>query len=126
MIEKIMVKKIKSKYNFNQTIEILKKAIVDLKWNISAEHNMKEKINKNIYIIELCNKKYAKEILSNSKNYWVSAMMPCRLAVCKEKDGVYVYSMNMKLFLYILSGKMKEIFEKVVKDEEKIIKSITE
>jgi len=126
MISKVMIKKLKSKYGYEETIEKLKDAIVNNGWSIPSEHNMEEKVGKKIYIIELCKQEYAKQILSDEKNYWVTAMMPCRVGICEEKDGVYLYSMNMKLLANFLSGDVKKTFKKVAEEEEKILKEVIE
>ena len=74
---------------------------------------MEEKVDKKIYIIELCKQEYAKQVLNDEKNYWVTAMMPCRVGICDENDGVYLYSMNMKLLTNFLSSDIKKIFKKM-------------
>jgi len=120
-----LVKRLKSKYDYDETIKRIKEAIVNYGWSVPAEHNMEDKVNKKIYIIELCNKELASKVLSNEKNYWVSSMMPCRLSVCKEKDGVYIYTMNMKLMLNFLPFELKNVFKEVIETEEKILKEVT-
>jgi len=116
-----MVKKLKSKYGYEETIKKLKDIIMNHNWSIPSEYNMEEKVGRRIYIIELCKQEYAKQALSDEKNYWVSAMMPCRIGICEEKDGVCLYSMNMKLLTNFLSSDIKKIFKKVAEEEEKIL-----
>jgi uncharacterized protein (DUF302 family) len=126
MINKIMIKKFKSKYGYKETIEKLKNAIVSNGWSIPSEHNMEEKVGKKIYIIELCKQEYAKQALEKEQNYWITAMMPCRIGICEEKDGVYLYTMNIKFMSVFLHGDLKKVFKNVAEEEEKIIKELIE
>jgi uncharacterized protein (DUF302 family) len=124
MMGKIFVKGRRSRYSFQETIEKIKKKAEELGWNIPAEHNMEEKLGRKVYIIELCKKEYAESVLSDERNYWVSAMMPCRIAVCEEQEGVKVYSMNMKLMTRFLFGDVKKVFKKVVEEEREILREV--
>ena len=116
-----MIKKLKSNYNFEETIERLKKFAEEYGWNISGEHNPGKYHNKNLRNIEICKSEYAKKILEKEENYWVVPMMPCRIAICEEKDCVYVYVMNLKLMSKFLLGDIKKTFKKAIEEEEEII-----
>ncbi len=116
-----MIKKLKSNYGFEETIERLKKFALEYGWSISGEHNPGKYHNKNLRNIEICKSEYAKKILEKEENFWVVPMMPCRISVCEEKDGVYVYVMNLKLMSKFLIGDIKKIFKKAIMEEEEII-----
>ena len=120
-----LVEVVKSKYGFDETVEALKKASEENGWNVANKLDMRESpLGKEIVIIEICKRDVASQVLSREENFWVSAMMPCRISVCKQRDGVYVYRMNTKAFSNMVRGEMAEIFKGIAEEEEKIVKSV--
>ena len=97
-----MVKVVKSKYPYEETVERLKAKTKELGWNVIGEHDLAEKVGVKLTIIEVCNKDFAKKALEKPEHRWISAFMPCHFSVVENPDGVYVYCMNMGLFAKML------------------------
>ena len=114
----------KSKYSYEETIEKIKAKVEEIGWSVVAEHDMEKKVGVRVYIIELCNKEFAKKALEKPENRWISAFMPCRLAVADNPDGVYVYGMNMGAFAGMAPGELAEILKKVSEVDEAILSSV--
>ena len=74
-----------------------------------------------VRIVELCNAKYAKDILTTNPE--VSTLMPCAWGVYKGKDGkVYISGMNMGLMGKMFGGNIARVMgESVSQDEEKML-----
>ncbi len=123
-IMKQMVKGVKSKYGFEETIERLKKRIDGLGWTIIGEHDFREKVGINFTVIEICNRDFAVKAIEKPENRWISAMMPCKFSVIEMPDGVYVFGMNMGLFAKMVPGELGELLSEVAEVDEKIITSI--
>ncbi|WP_456423555.1 DUF302 domain-containing protein [Thermococcus sp.] len=119
-----MVKVVKSKYTFKETIERIKEKTKELGWNVIGEHDLAGKVGVKLTIIEVCNKDFAKKVLEKPENRWISAFMPCHFSVVENPDGVYVYCMNMGLFAKMIPGELGEILSEVSKVDEEIVGSI--
>lgn len=121
-----------SRYNsVEETCKQLKVAIEANGWQCPAIRNMnmamKEQgveMERQVRIVELCNAKYAKDILMTNPE--VSTLMPCAWGVYKEKDGkVYISGMNMGLMGKMFGGNIAKIMGSLVsKDEKQMLKDI--
>ena len=81
-------------------------------------------MGKDIVIVEICKEEFARKVLESEEMYWISAMMPCRFGICRQKNGVFVYEVNMETFAQMIGGEVKEVLSKVAEDEIEILKEI--
>ncbi len=123
-IMKQMVKGVKSKYGFEETVEKLKKKTEELGWTVIGEYDFREKVRIPFAIIEVCNKEFATKAISKPENGWISAMMPCKFSIIEMPDGIYVFGMNMGLFAKMISGELGELLSEVSEIDEKIISTV--
>ena len=123
-IMKQMVKGVKSKYGFEETVERLKKKTEELGWTVIGEYDFREKVGIPFAIIEVCNKEFATKAISKPENRWISAMMPCKFSIIEMPDGIYVFGMNMGLFAKMISGELGELLSEVSEIDEKIISTV--
>ncbi|MDY0104162.1 MAG: DUF302 domain-containing protein [Lentimicrobium sp.] len=100
-----------SQYNFDETVDILSKQIVEHGWKITATHDLQETMKKNgkevlsVKVIELCNPGHAFNILSKDDLLNVSPMLPCRISVYEKTDGkTYISRMNAPAFAEMIGG----------------------
>jgi uncharacterized protein (DUF302 family) len=110
-----------SKFNFEQSVEALEKAILESgTWRIPAKHDLqatlikngKDKVN-NVIVFEICSPDLAEKILKTDDERVVSNMMPCRIAVYDKTDGKTYYSrMN--------SGLLAKPMGKITREQMKI------
>ncbi len=121
---KQMVKGVKSRYGFEETLERLKKETEEVGWTVIGEYDFREKVGIQFAIIEVCNRDFATRAVSKPENRWVSAMMPCKFSVIEMPDGVYVFGMNMGLFVKMVPGELGELLSEVAEIDEKIISAV--
>ncbi|EEB73541.1 DUF302 domain-containing protein [Thermococcus sp. AM4] len=119
-----MIKVVKSRYPYGETVERIKEKTKELGWSVIGEHDLAEKIGVKLTIIEVCNKDFARKALEKPENRWISAFMPCHFSVVENPDGVYVYCMNMGLFAKMAPPELGEVLSEVSKVDEEIVSSI--
>jgi uncharacterized protein (DUF302 family) len=121
-----------SRYDsIDETCNRLKAAIEANGWESPAIRNMNNSMakqgihmDKQVRIVELCNAKYAKDVLMTNPE--VSTLMPCAWGVYEGKDGkIYLSGMNMGLMGKMFGGNIAKVMGGAVsKDEEKILKDV--
>jgi len=121
---KQMVKGVKSKHGFEETLGRIKKKVDELGWSVIGEHDFTEKLGIRFAIVEICNREFAKKALEKPENRWISAMMPCKFSIIEMPDGVYVFGMNMGLFAKMVPGELGELLSEVAKIDEELINSV--
>ena len=119
-----IVRGVKSRYGFEETIERLKKKTEELGWSVIGEYDFGEKVGIDFAIIEVCNREFATKAISKPENRWISAMMPCKFSVIEMPDGIYVFGVNMRLFAEMVSGELGELLSEVAEIDEKIISAV--
>ncbi|AMQ19367.1 DUF302 domain-containing protein [Thermococcus peptonophilus] len=121
---KQMVKGVKSKYSFEETIKKMKEKVEGLGWKVIGEYDFKDKLGIGFAVLEVCNKDFAAKAVGKPENRWISAMMPCRFSVIEMPDGIYVFGMNMGLFSQMVSGELGELLKEVAKIDEEIMSAV--
>ena len=100
-------------------------------WKSPAVRNMNKSIakydiqmDKQVRIVELCNAKYAKDVLTTNPE--VSTLMPCSWGVYEGTDGkIYISGMNMGLMGKMFGGNIAKVMgESVAKDEKRMLKEV--
>jgi uncharacterized protein (DUF302 family) len=120
-------------FDFDRTVSELEKRVVENGWVLSggkaadmnksmAEHGVDFKPR--VKLIKLCKPEYAKSVLETDR--YVSAMMPCTMAVWEGDDGeVYLSKINMGLMAKMFGGNISKVMgKKVVDDENKILEGL--
>lgn len=120
-----------SKYDFDKTVEVLIQSIEDHNWKLPAVHDLKETMHKygkdvrNVKVFELCHPDHAEQILRESDERIVSAMMPCRIAIYEKDDGkVYISRMNSSLMASTMGGVIKKTMSVAAAENEDILDAI--
>ena len=115
------VKCVESCYGFEETVEKLKNESERKGWKVVNVIDLRKSLGKDVVILEICKSEFAKKVLDDERNYWISAMMPCRLSVCKQSEGVFVYGVNMDAFAQMIGGELGNLLSDVAKEEEEIV-----
>ncbi|TCD47688.1 DUF302 domain-containing protein [Chlorobium sp. N1] len=111
-----------------ETCAALKNSIEANDWQSPATRNMTASIakqgvtlDKQVSIVELCNAKYAQEVLATNPE--VSTLMPCAWGVYEgEGDKIYITGMNMGLMAKIFGGNIARVMGgSVAADEERML-----
>lgn len=120
-----------SKYDFDKTVEVFEKEVVDAGWKIAGLHDMKEILAKfdhdviNIKIFELCSSKYSALILKEDDERIVSPLMPCRVAIYEKSDGkTYITRMNSSLMAAPFGGLIKDVMDLAASETEVILEKV--
>lgn len=126
----IILKENVSRYNFEQSVETLEKAILESgTWRIPAKHDLqatllkngKDEVN-NVIVFEICNPDLAEKILKTDDERVVSNMMPCRIAVYDKTDGkTYFSRMNSGLLAKPMGKITREQMQIAADDVERFL-----
>lgn len=112
-----------SKYNLDETIEILEEAITNGGWKISIVHDLQETLRKSsisvlpLKVMELCNPKYSSQILGPDDLRIYSSLMPCRISIYEKTDGkTYISTMAAKQMAEQIGGTVQKVMTEAYKD----------
>ncbi len=129
VMPKLMIVTYKSNYDFDTTVKKIEENIKKSPgWNHKntdflhqeIERNTSYNLGKRIAGIKLCHGNYAFNILQKEKNRFVTAIMPCNIAVWEGDDNnTYISEMNIPLMGRLFGGDISKIMVKGVAPEEK-------
>ncbi len=124
---KMMIKEIKSPYDFDKTVNEIIKRAKELGWNVPAIHDFGGKIREagmdvgKVKVIEICKPEYGAQMLKNDEEKLVSAFLPCGMGVYEKKDGsVYVAKRNVELFALMFGKNVGKALKEAAKEENRI------
>jgi uncharacterized protein (DUF302 family) len=127
---KMMIKEIKSPYDYEKTVETLVKRIDAAPgWHVVEVYDMNEEVLKNggttigkYTIVKYCSGKYASEMLSDDDRKSMGAMMPKAFAIYEKSDGqVYISTANGAVMGKLYGGETENIIERVSLEVEEIL-----
>ena len=121
----------RSKYSFEETINLLTELVPEYEWKIIQILDLQETMSKNgkevlpVKVVEMCKPDYAYQLLSDDSLRIYANMMPCRVSVYEKSDGnTYISRMNAALFAAQIGGVMQKVMGKAFDDVEIMIKKI--
>jgi uncharacterized protein (DUF302 family) len=129
----MMLKEIKSPFDFEKTVDVLTERInTQLGWHVVNIIDQNEAVTThggkkigNFKIVQYCNGKYSAEMLRGDDQKKVGAMMPKAFAVYEKSDGqVYISTANGMVMGKLFGGKTEEIIEKVSLEVENILRFV--
>lgn len=128
----MMLRKRRSRHNYQNTIAELT-AIIEKKqdWHVIAVNDYKEKTAafgklEPVGSMNICNPRYASQILTDDANRRVTAFMPLSVGVFEDKQGrVYVSQLNVGLMGRMFGGTIAEVMGMAGQDIGDAIKSVT-
>jgi len=127
----MLIKEIKSPYDYEKTIELIVERIDTVEnWHTITVYDMNEEVLKHggkpigkYSIIKYCSGKYASEMLASDDRKPMGAMMPKAFAVYEKADGqVYVSTANGAVMGKLYGGETEEIIERVSLEVEDILR----
>ncbi len=87
----------KSRFDFDQTVGMLKTAAEKDGWSVPAIHDLQQSLAKSgknvkpVKVIEICKPMYSGQMLELNDERIMSVMMPCRISVYEKNDGnIYI------------------------------------
>jgi uncharacterized protein (DUF302 family) len=76
--------------------------------------------------VNVCNPRYASQILKDDANRGVTAFMPLAIGVYEDKNGqVFVSQLNVRLLGMMFGGTIAEMMGKAGKDLNEVVASVT-
>lgn len=129
----MMIKELKSPYDFDKTVEVMAERINAAEgWivtdiidqNASVMDNGGESIG-NFKIIKYCHGAYSSRMLKTDDRKKIGNMMPKSFAIYQKSDGqVFVSTMNGAVMGKILGGETEDIIEEVGLEVEGMMRFI--
>ena len=117
-----------SPYSFDETVERISKAVEKHEWKMPAVHNLQETMQKfgkdvlPVKVFEICHPSHSSRILSTDHERFVSALMPCRIAVYNHSDGkTFVSRINSGQMAAGFGGIIEAVMKDATRDLEMII-----
>jgi len=117
--------RLKSSKSFDKTLEDLQTKVAENSFRVLHVHNVQETLKEkgfeieNYSIVEVCNAKFANEVLGTNKEYGV--LMPCKINVYSEKGETFL-SMPLPSVM-IEKFEMKGVDE-VAKNVEEVLTKV--
>ncbi len=132
MFPSMMITTKESRFGFEETVNMIDESSTDNGWAVLKEWDIgKRMINAGyedaprVKVIELCHAENTYNVLKNEDDMFVSAIMPCRMAVYERGDGkVFISRMNIGLISRLFSPNVKKVMSGVAEDDFKITKEI--
>ena len=127
----MLVKEIKSPYDFSKTVSVMSDRINAKEgWHVTEviDQNQEAIMNGgysigNYKIIKYCSGKYSADMLSADERKKIGNMMPKTFAVYEKSDGqVYVSTMNGAVMGKIFGGEIERIIEEVSLEVEDMMR----
>lgn len=118
----------KSAYAFQETLDRLKKEILENQFGVLYEVNLKEKIEgkgmdfkSNFTVMDVCNPKLAKDVLDEQIE--VGYFLPCKVVVYEKENSVYAGVLKPTILIDMVENdalkgaatEVEEILTKAVK-----------
>lgn len=119
-----------SRYSFEETVNTIVETAEENEWTVSHIYDLQASLKKKnydvapVYVLSLCNPKYANNILGTDDDRLVSAMMPCRVAVYEKGEKTYISMLNAELFARFLSKNAKQTIVDTSKETLEILKPV--
>jgi uncharacterized protein (DUF302 family) len=130
---KMMLKELKSPYDFNKTVQVMKNRINQKPgWHVTEIIDQNYEVKKhggfeigNFKIIKYCHGKFAADMLKDDDRKKIGNMMPKSFAIYEKSDGqVYVSTMNGGIIGKLFGGKTEQIIEESSLEIEDIMRFI--
>ena len=78
-----------------------------------------------VKVLELCHAENSYNVLKNEEDMFISAIMPCRMAVYEYDNGkTFISRMNIGLVSRFFSPNVRSVMKGVADDDEKILDGI--
>lgn len=129
----MMVKELKSPYDFDKTVSVMAERINNKPgWHVTSIIDQNKEAIENggfpigsFKIIKYCSGKYSAEMLKADDRKKIGNMMPKTFAVYEKSDGqVYVSTMNGGIMGKLFGGETENIIEKVSLEVEDMMRFI--
>ncbi|MCA9933431.1 MAG: DUF302 domain-containing protein [Ardenticatenaceae bacterium] len=127
LLPKLMLTVHKSKLGFEETVAAIDNEAKARQWKVPKIYDIQKTLQESghedmtrVKILSICQPHHAYNVLKNDADKFVTAIMPCRVAVYEDAQGnVNIAEMNMGLMSQFFSPTVRNIIGKHVAIEEK-------
>ncbi|MCA9970696.1 MAG: DUF302 domain-containing protein, partial [Anaerolineales bacterium] len=127
LMPKLMLQVHQSRFGFEETVAAIEEAAKSRGWKVPKVYDIQKTLQDaghadmtRVKIVSICQPHHAYNVLQDDADKFVTAIMPCRVAVYEDGQGrVQVAEMNMGLMSQFFSPAVREIIGKSVAVEEK-------
>jgi len=121
-----------SMFGMDETVEMIDKQADENGWAVAKIWDMTERMEKAgfedspaVKVLELCHAENSYNVLKNEEDMFISAIMPCRMAVYEYGNGrTFISRMNIGLVSRFFSPNVRRVMKGVADDDEKILDGI--
>ena len=128
----LMLLKQKSDRGYDETVALLSETLTKKQdWKVLTVNNYQKSTEafgeiEKVGSINICNPRYASEILTEDANRIVTALMPLAIGVFEDKKGqVFVSQMNIGLMGMMFGGTIADVMGKASKDLNEVVASVS-
>ena len=121
-----------SKYNFDETVDLLVAEAERREWKVPAVHDLQQSLAKfgkavnPVKVIEICKPEYSGQMLELNDERIMSVMMPCRISVYAKEDGkTYTAVVDGAEMAAGQPGKIAEVMKAASDETFEIVKTVT-
>lgn len=127
LMPKLMLEVHQSQLGFEETVSAIETAAKSRGWKVPKIYDIQKTLQESghadmsrVKILSICQPHHAYNVLLDDNDKFVTAIMPCRVAVYEDKQGIIkIAEMNMGLMSQFFGPKIKEIIGNHVAVEEK-------
>ena len=117
-----------SKFDFKETVEMLKLEAEKKTWKISGTHDLQQSLKVSgtdvlpVTVLAICHPKHSGKVLTLDDERIVSTLMPCRISVYQKSNGkTYISRLNSSTVAESFSGIISQVITEAGADIEEII-----
>jgi uncharacterized protein (DUF302 family) len=116
IMPQLMVSETQSPLSYEETLARIENNVTNGGWKVSALMRLDKSLAKEgkavlpVASMKICQPDYAEQILNDDGARFLSAMMPCSIAVYEKADGMtYISTMNAGLMGRMFGGTAAEV-----------------
>ena len=119
-----------SPLGFDETVAHIEKKIEEAGWKMPKVYDLQKSLAGDGYdvpsitVFSMCNPHHASKLLSVSDTRFVSAMMPCRIAVYEHEGNTHIASMNVELLSGMFGGEIEAVMTDVANEQRDMLSGV--
>ncbi len=119
-----------SELDFDDTVNALVQSAEAGDWSVPHQYNLQATMEKHgvttdpVVVMSICNPVHAEKILNSGNNRFVSAIMPCRVAVYEDEGKTYAAILNARLFYPFMKKEARSTLKAANSESMQILKTI--
>jgi uncharacterized protein (DUF302 family) len=120
----------KSPYDLASTVEHIEQQVKEAGWKMPQVYDLQKSLAADGYkvpgirVFSICNPHHANRLLGKSPTRFVSAMMPCRIAVYEHQGKTHVATMNVELLSGMFGGEIETVMYDVAVEQEEMLRHV--